>query len=222
MVSSCWQKEQRDEINIGVNFDMGDYLDFLVTGNLAMDVQGYFLKYDNGGTYEHTLDVINELYSMKKHFGHIEPGSIIACYCHDLGRVVRNDEIIDFCVENNIMVSDEEKMLPSILHQKISCLIAEKVFEIKDEAILNAIRYHTTSRKNPSMTEIEVFLADKMSWKEDGYRELALKIKEELKNSKENAIFYYLCDVDDKKEKLKLYHSDTKEAFEFFSQNHIK
>ncbi|QUH20559.1 HD domain-containing protein [Alkaliphilus sp. B6464] len=200
---------------------MKDYLDFLITGNLATDIQRYFLKYDNLGTYEHTIDVINELSYIKKHFGHIQSGSLIACYCHDLGRVVRSDEILEFCLQNNIMVSDEEKILPSILHQKISCFIAENVFKVNDTTILNAVKYHTTLRKNPSMTEIEVFLADKMSWKEEEYRELAQRIKETLKEGKEKAIYYYLCDLHDKKEKLKLYHSDSKEAFQYFNQNHI-
>jgi len=34
-------------------------------------------------TYEHTLDVINELLNIEKQFGYIESGSEIACYCHD-------------------------------------------------------------------------------------------------------------------------------------------
>ena len=197
---------------------MAEYLDFVVTDNLAMDIQGYFLKYDKLDTYEHTIDVINELYYIKRYFGFIEQGSLVAAYCHDLGRVVKKDEILEFCFKNNIGVTYEEKELPSILHQKISCFIAERVFKVCDITVLNAIRFHTTLRKNPSMTEIEVFLADKMSWKEDGYRELAQKIKAALKRSKEEAIYYYLCEVDNKKESLELYHSDSKEAFEYFDQ----
>jgi HD superfamily phosphohydrolase YqeK len=201
---------------------MSDYLDFPVLGDLASDIYKYFLKYRNIDTYEHTLNVVDELNNMKKQFGYIESGSETACYCHDLGRVVRNDEILCFCYKNNITVTDEEKILPLVLHQKISCYITEKVFKISDMSILNAIKYHTTLRKNPSMTEIEVFLADKMSWKEDGYRELAQKVKEKLTQSKEDGVFYYLCDLHDKRKNLKLYHSDSKEAFEYFSHICIK
>ena len=200
---------------------MEDYLNFHVTGDLGIDVKGYFLKYDNLGIYEHTINVINELDNIKKHFGYIEPGSIIGCYCHDLGRVVRNNEILDFCFNNNIIVADEEKMLPSILHQKISSFIAENVFRITDITILNSIKYHTTLRKNPSMTEIEVFLADKMSWSEGGFREISQRIKETLKKSKENAVSYYLSYLHGRRDSLKLFHSDSKEAFEYFNLNHI-
>ena len=82
--------------------------------------------------------------------------------------------------------------------------------------VLDAIKYHTTLRKNPSMIEQEVFLADKMSWKEEPYKALAENIRVELKYSKENAILYYLSNLNSNSENLKLYHPDSKEAFEFF------
>lgn len=69
---------------------------------------------------------------------------------------------------NQIEVTDEERLLPSILHQKLSSHIAERVFGISNPSILDGIKYHTTSRANPTELEKEVFLADKMSWKEAG------------------------------------------------------
>lgn len=197
---------------------MEDYLDFSITSDLKKDIQKYFYKYHRQDTFEHTLDVINELSYIKEQSGHVEQGSEVACLCHDLGRVVRNYEIIDFCIQNHISISDEEKLLPSILHQRISCSIAKNVFKIEDTNILDAIKYHSTSRKNPSRIEIEVCLADKMSWKEDGYKELAKKIKEAMNISKEYAMFYYLRDLYNNRQNLSLYHSDSKEAFEYFRE----
>ena len=197
---------------------MEDYLSFTITDDIKKDVHEYFNKYGRQDTFEHTLDVINELYYIKEQSGSIEPRSEVACLCHDLGRVVRNHDIIDFCVENDICISDEEKQLPSILHQKISCFIAKRVFKIEDSNILDAIRYHSTLRRNPSTIEIEVFLADKISWKEVEYKELAKNIKKEMKVSKEYALFYYLSDMHRNKEDLSLYHSNSKEAFEYFRE----
>jgi HD superfamily phosphohydrolase YqeK len=195
-----------------------NYFDFKPSGELGSDIREYFLKYGRQDTYEHTLDVIEELYTIKDLFGCIESGSEIACYCHDLGRVVRDSEVIAFCIEYSIKFSEEEKEFPSILHQRISCFIVERVFGIKDESILDAINYHTTSRRNPSMTEMEVFLADKMSWKEDEYKEISRAMKEQLQHSKEKAIFYYLSNLENNKENLKLYHPDSKEAYAYFKQ----
>lgn len=197
---------------------MEKYLNFKTTGNLEKDIEAYFLRYDRLDTYEHTLDVVRELYNIKKQFGFIEEGSDIACYCHDLGKVVDKDEIIEFCIQNNIEITDEERQMPSILHQKISRFIAERVFEIKDENILNAIRYHTTLRRESSNMEMEVLLADKLSWEEEGYEEFVKGIREAMKYSKEKAMFFYLADLEQNKENLLLYHRDSKEAYKYFRQ----
>lgn len=197
---------------------MEKYLKFEPTGDFKKDIESYFLIHGRLDTYEHTIDVVQELHDMEKYFGYLEQGSEVACYCHDLGRVVKNDEIIQFCEENNIEITDEEKQMPSILHQKISKFIAENVFNIKDDDILNAIRYHTTSRKEPSKIEIEVFLSDKLSWKEAGYEEIVNGIRQAIKYPKEKAMLYYLSDLELNKENLKLYHKDSKEAYEYFNQ----
>ncbi|MBS4537520.1 HD domain-containing protein [Clostridium sp. D2Q-11] len=199
---------------------MRDYLTFQTSNNFKSDIKEYFIKFHNEETYQHTLDVVEELYNIKGEYGFIEEGSETACYCHDLGRVVKYDEILDFCKKNHIEVTEEEKLLPSILHQKISRYIAEKVFNIKDKRILDAVRYHTTSRANPSVIEMEVFLADKMSWKEEGYKEIADEIRNVIKVSKENAMLYYLRDLNKNKESLKLYHLDSIKAFEYFKESY--
>ncbi|WMM23830.1 HD domain-containing protein [Tissierella sp. MB52-C2] len=200
---------------------MEKYLNFEITGDFKKDIESYFLMHDELDKYEHTLDVVRELYNIEKQIGSIEQGSDIACYCHDLGRVVDNDEILEFCIENNIEITDEEKQMPSILHQKISKRIAKSVFGIEDENILNAIRYHTTSRRQPSKIEIEVLLADKLSWKEEGYEKLVNDIREALKHSREKAILHYLTDLELNKETLPLYHKDSREAYEYFREKFV-
>ena len=197
---------------------MEKYLNFKLTGDFKNDIRSYFLMHGREDTYEHTLDVVQELHDMEKYLGNLEQGSEVACYCHDLGRVVKNDEIIQFCVDNDIEITDEEKLMPSILHQKISKFIAENVFNIKDDDVLNAIRYHTTSRKEPSKIEMEVFLSDKLSWKDDDYVKIVNGIKKAIKYPKEKAMLYYLSELELNKGHLIIYHKDAREAYEYFNQ----
>lgn len=197
---------------------MIDYLRFNPSGEMEQDIKAFFSLHNKKEVYQHTLDVINELMYIYEMFGRIEGESLTACYLHDIGRVVKNEDILHFCDTNYINTTDEERLLPSILHQKTSCFIAKKVFGVSDEKTLQAIRYHTTLRKKPSIIELEVFLADKMSWKEDEYRELALKVKEALTNSKEYAAYVYLSDLNKIKDELIVYHIDSREAFEYFQR----
>lgn len=198
---------------------MTDYFIFMTTGVLARDVCAYFEKFNCSKTYVHTLDVIDELKYIEKTCGVVESGCYEACLCHDLGRVVRLEDVFEFCYENNIPFTEEEKRMPSILHPKISAVIAERVFSITDEKILNAIMYHTTSRINPSMIEIEVLLADKMSWRDTGWAEFACAIKNSLTISKQYALFYYLRELYNSRDSMVLYHTDTREAYYYFRDN---
>ncbi len=195
---------------------MRNYVDFCTTGDIQCDVKEYFSLHNRKDVYKHTLDVVEELNYIRNLTGHIEDGSLIACYCHDLGQIVEKEDIVSFCQDNDISLLEGERRIPSIAHQKVSCFLAEKVFKISNSEILDAIRYHTTSRKNPGNIEIEVFLADKMSWKEAGYRELAFEIKETIRRSKEAAMLYYLENLNSCKDDIPFYHPDSQEAYDYF------
>lgn len=200
---------------------MTNYLNFTTTGDLDQDICRYFEEFGNPETFSHTLNVIEELKYIEEMYGTVESGSYTACLCHDLGRVVRREDVFDFCAENDVPFTDEERQMPSILHPKISCVIAHRVFGITDDKILDAIRYHSTSRKNPSMIEIEVLLADKMSWKEYPESELSRKIKDSLKISKHFALYYYLRDLFENRESLELYHTNAWEAYGYYKENYF-
>ena len=46
------------------------------------------------------------------------------------------------------------------MHQYGGAYVAEHVFGVRDEGILNAVRYHTSGRENMSGLEKLIFLAD--------------------------------------------------------------
>lgn len=65
----------------------------------------------------------------------------------------------------SIIKSRYEKA-PAIIHGFLGAKLAEKLYEIKDIDILNAISYHTTGRENMSTLEKIIFLADYIEPKE--------------------------------------------------------
>ncbi len=54
----------------------------------------------------------------------------------------------------------DETVPPAVMHQFAGAYLAEKKFGVKDEDVLNAVRYHTSGRPNMSPLEKIVFLAD--------------------------------------------------------------
>lgn len=65
-----------------------------------------------------------------------------------------------------------------VYHQFLGSDLAKELYKIKDEDILNAIKYHTTGRENMSPLEKLVFVADKLEpfRKYDGIDEIRKKI----------------------------------------------
>lgn len=188
-----------------------------VNDNLIENIKEYFLEFEKRDIFYHTLEVVDEIKKVAKTFNIEKEKCIIAAYLHDVGRVVDEEELILFCEMLGQTVEEQEKIFPSILHQKASRVIAEKLFKIEDIQILNAIECHTTLKGNPSEIDMAVFLADKLSWKEDEYQDLIRKMRSVLKYSKERAILCYQEYLYSKRESLLCYHKWSMEAYSYFN-----
>ncbi len=64
------------------------------------------------------------------------------------------------CSEHNIPVSDFERSHPFLLHSRLGAYIAHEKYGIDDQEILSAINYHTTGRREMSLLEKIIYIAD--------------------------------------------------------------
>jgi predicted HD superfamily hydrolase involved in NAD metabolism len=129
-----------------------------------------------------------------------------AGYLHDISAVIPDDQKIDFAHSQLVEVLPEESQFPMIIHQKLSVVLAEKVFNIKDQEILSAIGCHTTLKPNASMIDKVVFLADKIAWDQEGKPPYGQKVIEKLEVSIESAIFVYMNFLWEKRNQLRVLH----------------
>ena len=89
----------------------------------------------------------------------------LACLLHD-------------CAKNNLSVMDgvprSVYAYTPVIHQYTGAVVAQKVFGITDKAILQAIRYHTTSHVAATKLDKLVYMADSLAYgrKYDGLEEL--------------------------------------------------
>lgn len=84
----------------------------------------------------------------------------IAGLLHDCAKYMNDKKSLEFCMENNIKISEVERRNPFLLHGKIGSIIASEKFGIKDKHILDAIYYHTTGRPAMSVLDKIIFIAD--------------------------------------------------------------
>lgn len=84
----------------------------------------------------------------------------IAGLIHDCAKYF-NDEQVENCIKKfNIELDPLEKNNIALSHSVIGSYVAKEVFNIEDEEIINAIKYHTTGREDMSLLEKIIYIAD--------------------------------------------------------------
>ena len=87
------------------------------------------------GRYEHTKGVMYTAgclamaheYSMEK--------AMLAGLLHDCAKCIPNDQKIEMCEKNHILINPVEYKSPYLLHAKLGAFLAETVYEVSDPQI---------------------------------------------------------------------------------------
>lgn len=117
-------------------------------------------KYVNGMRYQHTLGVMYTAASLAMSCGEDLERAQVAGLLHDCAKCIPNAKKLKLCRQYGIPVSDVEKKAPYLLHAGLGAYLAKEKYHVEDEAILDAIRYHTTGRADMTLLEKIIFVAD--------------------------------------------------------------
>ena len=99
----------------------------------------------------HTAGVMTLAESYAKRLG-VDPNKArLAAMLHDVAKYMRYEDL---------SLVPPEGVPESVLHQFLGAYICENVLNIRDEDVLNAVRYHTTGRADMSTLEMIIFTAD--------------------------------------------------------------
>ncbi|MBK3493353.1 bis(5'-nucleosyl)-tetraphosphatase (symmetrical) YqeK [Viridibacillus sp. YIM B01967] len=109
--------------------------------------------------YIHTIGVTDTAIALAERFGSDPKKAEIAAILHDSCKYADRD-----WMEKKII---KKKMNPTLLkyhhelwHAPVGAYVAKKEFDVRDQDILNAIRFHTTGRKAMSDLEKIIYIAD--------------------------------------------------------------
>lgn len=83
----------------------------------------------------------------------------IAALFHDMYRGVSGD-ILNYYVKHLGLDEKRYKDNANLAHGKIAAAVMEREYEITDEDLLNAVRFHTTGRPGMSLLEKIIYIAD--------------------------------------------------------------
>lgn len=116
--------------------------------------------------YEHTLGVAYTASSLAMCYGEDILKAELAGILHDVAKAKKSFELkddmkgyIDPYTDGAYVALIADKA-PQILHAIYAPYLAKKDYKIEDKDILSAIRWHTTGKKDMTMLEKIVFVAD--------------------------------------------------------------
>lgn len=110
--------------------------------------------------YRHTMGVTYTACALAMVHGANLSQARMGGLLHDCAKCIPNSEKIEICKKKKIPVSEFEIEHPVLLHAKLGAYLAKKEYGCDDQAVLDAITWHTTGR--PAMTLLEkiVFISD--------------------------------------------------------------
>ncbi len=184
--------------------------------DLESNLKAFFTKHNKADVFEHTLDVVDVLRSLQQYhvfdFEKVKVGAL----CHDIGRVVDKNEILDLCLDFDHTLNPGEVEVPSLLHQIASRILSEHVFGITDNEIFNAIECHTTLKPQASMIDKLIFVSDKLSWKSPEHSELVNTMQRLSTRSLDETVYHYLKNLYENRHRVAYYHKWSEQAYFYF------
>lgn len=187
---------------------------FKFTGDIKKDSYNLLIKHDRFIIAEHTLRVARKAKSLAEKYGIDKDLVETAGFLHDIGGVYLNDERLEVSKSLGLEILPEEEKLPLILHQKISRVMAEKLFGVHNQEILNAISCHTTLKAGATSMDMILFVADKIEWDKQGIPPYIQELEKALSISLQFASFSYIKYQLQNRRNLKVIHPCLIEAYE--------
>lgn len=84
----------------------------------------------------------------------------LAGLLHDIAKDLPNYKLLELAKKYNYKIINTEYHNMTLLHAPIGSLICKYELEILDQELLSAIRYHTTGKKNMSLLQKILYMAD--------------------------------------------------------------
>jgi predicted HD superfamily hydrolase involved in NAD metabolism len=110
--------------------------------------------------FEHSLNVELEAIKLAEIYGSDVEKARVAAIAHDVAKDHSDEELLRMAQSYSIKIDEIQYNFPQLLHGPVAALICSTQYGIRDQDVLNAIKYHTTGRKSMSLLEKIIYLSD--------------------------------------------------------------
>lgn len=109
----------------------------------------------------HVLGCSETAAKLARHYGASERDAARAGLLHDITKALPPDAQLRLCQKYDILITDFERANPKLLHAKTGAAVARHIFG-ENDAICDAICWHTTGKAEMTLLEKILYLADYM------------------------------------------------------------
>ena len=130
--------------------------------NLPMaELEQAVIRLLNPNRVNHVLGCRDTAVKLARHWGANETDAARAGMLHDVTKALDGPLQLMLCGEYGVAVDDFSQKYPKTLHALTGALAAERVFG-ENEAVVEAIRWHTTGKADMTLLEKIIYVADYM------------------------------------------------------------
>ncbi len=166
----------------------------------------------NEKRYFHSLCVAEEAKRLALRYGADDEKAFLAGLLHDITKNTPENEQLQMFEEFGIIADSITKNSQKLWHAVTGEAYLKNALGITDEAVLSAVRYHTTAKKGMTLLEKILYLADFTSADRD-YEDVNV-MRQKVDISLNEAMRYALCyTIKELADKQAAIHPDTFEAY---------
>lgn len=110
--------------------------------------------------FTHSVNVADEAVALAKIYGCDEELAYTAGILHDVTKEFPKDEQLQIIADGGIILDSVQKNAPKLWHSISGSVYVRDYLGIKNNDIINAVRYHTTGRAGMSLLEKIIYIAD--------------------------------------------------------------
>ena len=82
--------------------------------------------------YEHSIGVMEKAIELAEIYGEDKEKAAYAALTHDIAKEMTDEELINYSIENNITITEDDKLIPMALHGIIGSNIVKKKYNFTD------------------------------------------------------------------------------------------
>ena len=112
--------------------------------------------------YKHSYQVSNVAENIARHYGISTDKAKVLGLIHDCAKDYSIIELRGLIKKYNIKISEIEKNIPGLWHAYVGAELARDIFNIKDQEMLDAIRYHSTGSRKIGLLGKIIYISDKI------------------------------------------------------------